>query len=355
MIEHLLRTTAEQSRKYESLKAAMDGKEPPIGAGDATERYLPGVSGLDAATLPIGSPSKSRFRRLEASVVDPANEGLDGYCTLIEHLLTEVEAEEYNIGHEMRSRIRDDVIHTHKRETRLLRECHGDAKLEEKMREMSSRQFKMAQRETEEGEVSQMERMERLPFGATVAPSKDSGVQVPALQPILSSQESETQKQVLGHEGPPANARRTTMGRIRTSIINPAMEMFFNHGIRDSPWSPYSLRFALTPLTSYVQNCHVPQLPVLRTGTSMLVTEGSHFMESMASSQDLAALTDSTDTDMYESTRSEIGEIVFDSLSLRVAEGEIFGDQGYDGPIGKDDGRLDTANRDSSASLVIST
>ena len=87
---------------------------------------------------------------LESPVVDPATAKLN-YCTLIQHLMTEVEAEEYSIGHDMRRRIRDDVTHTHKREMRLLRTVHGHTELEEKMQD-SLGGLEMAEEKVEEGE-----------------------------------------------------------------------------------------------------------------------------------------------------------------------------------------------------------
>ena len=71
--------------------------------------------------------------------------------------MTEVEAEEYNIGHDMRRRIRDDVIHTHKREMRLPRTVHGHTELEEQMQEKCWTLVETAEEKVEEGERSQME------------------------------------------------------------------------------------------------------------------------------------------------------------------------------------------------------
>ena len=94
----------------------------------------------------------------------------------------------------------------------------------------------------------------------------------------------------------------------------------------------------------------MPQLPFLRSGTSMLVTEKSHVAESIESSQDLAALTDSTDTETFVSAQSVIDELDLDPEPLCLVEGKqqeppaILGDQEYSEAAPQDDGRLGKAS-----------
>lgn len=106
----------------------------------------------------------------------------------------------------------------------------------------------------------------------------------------------------------------------------------------------------LNPLRPLIQNDHMPQLAFLRSGTSMLATDKSHVVETIPSSQDLAALTDSSDTETFVSANSVIGEVALDPRPLCLVEGEndgprvVPGDQVYADPAGKDGGRLGVAN-----------
>lgn len=313
-IEHLLRTTAEQTRKYETLKAAMDRNENLDVGRNSTNGYIPATPSLGEAML-TEVLKRSRIKKLlEAPEVDLATTRLENYCTLMENLMTEVEAKEYNIGHDMRCRIRGDVIHTHMRETRLLGAVHGHTELKEKMREKSWRLVDMAEEKVE---------------------TRQSGV---------------TQKQVSGHEGPPAKAPTTA------TDPNPRIEKFLNN--REDPWNHFHLLpeapkdwiVPLGPLKTYMQNIFTPQLSFLRSGTSMLVTEESRTVDSITSSQDLAALTDSTDTDSYVSARSELDEEVLITRHLCYIEDKkdeplvILDDQGNDDSMRKDDENFGFAN-----------
>lgn len=377
LIEHLLHTTTEQTRKYESLKAAMDRQENLDIAHDSTNDIIPATPDLDAA-IPTKLPNKSKtIKLLEDTGLDPGTASLENYFTLIEHLMTEVEAKEYNIGHDMRRRIRDDVIHTHKRETKLLRAVHGHTALKEKMRENSSILAEMVEEKVEEGGHSQIEQPVESSSGAKFARIGDSSPQILGSNPSHSPQEGVTRKQVKGYEGPPDNIRMTTMDRVYASTINPVMQFFLNN--REDSWNPLDLGseapmvespraaeengwvpfcisgpsrllyrriLPLKPLKPYIQNEHMPQWSFLRSGTSMLVTEKSHIVESIASSQDLAALTDSTDTDTFVSARSVIGERALDSNSFCPVEDEkdgplvVLGDQEHGDFRGKDGGQF---------------
>lgn len=370
MIEHLLRTTAEQSRKYESLKAAVDRNENVDIAGNATGGCIPATGVLEAANMSIEMPNKSRTKRpLGAEETDPTSTRLDSYCTLMEHLMTEIEAEEYEIGHDMRCRIKDDVIHTHKRETMLLRAVHGHTELKEKMRERSSRLAETA-KQIAGGEQSQTEHMGESFSGAKPGPCEDKGPL--SLGPNLSHsyQRGETLEHLREFEWPADNVRMNTMDRVRAPTTNPAFDFLFIN--QEDPcvyWVPMApmvekprateengwLTFWRFGASMLAFNRILPldplkaHLPFLRSETSMLVTDKSHVVENVASSQDLAALTDSTDTDTFVSARSDIVEIASDSHSLCLVEDgdealAVFGDQGYDDLAGDGGEKLGVSN-----------
>lgn len=352
MIEHLLRTTAEQSGKYNSLKAAMDRNGTLDVMWDRTSGSIPATPALDPAMQPTEMPNKSKTTRLlEAPEVDPAAARLESYCTLIEHLMTEVEAEDYNIGDDMRCRMRDDVAHTHKRDTRLLRAVHGHTELKEKMREKSWRLVDMAEEKVEEGEQLQMEQRVESSSGAKFDLREDKSPQ--NLDRDDSSPVGETQEHATDFVWPPENVPMTTAAdRVSASKTRPAIGDFLNN--REDPWNHFHLLNHPPPYN------YMPQLPFLGSGTSMLVSEESHAVETIPSLQDLAALTDSTDTDTFVSARSVIGEL--DRLSLVEDEDDgplaVLGDQGYSDLAGKDGGKLRVANPSSDellAALVILT
>ncbi|CAD6586173.1 MAG: hypothetical protein ASARMPRED_002460, partial [Alectoria sarmentosa] len=52
VIDHPFRMSAQQSRKYDSLKAAMDRNENLDIAGNSPNGYLPATPILDAAMIP---------------------------------------------------------------------------------------------------------------------------------------------------------------------------------------------------------------------------------------------------------------------------------------------------------------
>lgn len=134
--------------------------------------------------------------------------------------------------------------------------------------------------------------------------------------------------------------------------------------VEENVWLPFWLSGAsrlafhrilpLNPLRPHIQNDHMPQLPFLRSGTSMLVADKSHIVETTPSSQDLAALTDSSDTETFVSAKSVIGELALDPHPLCLVEGKndgpmvVFGDQAYGDPAGKDWREVGSSNSVSS-------
>lgn len=335
MIEHLLRTTEEQSRKYESLKAAIGCNENTDGNRDATHGCIPSIPDLDAENMPREAPNKSRTERLlDAPKVHSMTIKVENYYTLMEHLMAEIEAKKYNIEPDVRRRIRDDVIRTHEREIWLLRAIHEYAESKEKMREKPWRLLEIAEDIADQGKHPRIEKRGQSSSGAKPGPfPSDLGAQFLDPDQRYSFQESETQKQMDDKQGSSTKARTTAMDRIPAPTIS-ATELFLDN--REDPWNPLKA-----------------QMPFLRSCTSMLVTETCHIVKTEASLQDLPALTDSTDTDTFVSARSEFGEMVLDTYPLRLKGGEkdaplaVFGDQGYSDATEKNDGRLGVASFDS--------
>ena len=345
----------------------------------STDGYAPARTDPDTAMIPIEIPEKSRTENvLEAPEVDPATATVENYCLLIQRLIIEVEAEGYSIGHDMRCRIRDDVIHTHKRETRLLRAIYGHTELKNKMRGGSWRLAEMSEEEIEEGEQLKQEQGMQSSSGAIFGPLGTSDPK--CLHPNTSHSSQDDVEDV---ERPPENDHTATMDLAHASELYPPINLFLNSRSRDEPWNDLNLfhkapkveepRVAgekgwlpawvpgasrlglhnilpLNPLKWNTQSEQMPDMPYLRSGTSMLVTEESHDMETIASSEDLAALTDSTDTETFVSAQSSIGESVLDSQHPFLVEGEkqgplvILGDDEYSEPEAKDCGRLGIAN-----------
>ena len=311
-------------------------------AGSSTSGRVPVPASLEAAVIPTQVLTKeNRIEKpLGAPEVVPATIGLEGYCTLIENLVTQVEAKEYNIGHEMRCRIRDDVVHTHKRETQLLKSVHGHTELIEKMRERSWRLVDMAEEKAEEREKSQQEQSKESPSRAEPAPSENSGLPSPG--PIDSDRRGRTEKHTGHLESTPENVHMSTIGRIHAPINNFVLEKFLNNHPGKDPWSPLNMR---TTMLAWPRILSVdpfrPYIPFLRSGTSVLVTSASHAVESITPSQDLPAFTDSTDTETYVSAKSEVDDSARDSNRFCLVEGEldenlpIIGDQGFGDLAGK--------------------
>ena len=372
IVEHLLRTTVEQSRKYETLKAATDGNNSRDISDNSS---LPATPGLNAAMIPTEVPDKTKTEKeVQVPEVDTALAPVDDYCLLIQRLIAEVEAEKYGIGHGISRRIRDDVIHIHKRETRLLRAIYGHDELKDRMPESS---WKLAEMAEDEAEAERSQNS----FGAMFGPYGDSVSQRLEANPSRLSQDGEVLENVEHSERPSEDYHMTTMDQARASSFHPPLLFFLSS--RDDPWKPHNLFpdapdaeepitaeekgwlpswvsgasrlglhniLPLNPLKSYLQGENFPCEPYSRSGTSMLVTEKSHVAESIASSQDLAAMTDSSDTETFVSAQSVIGEFDLDPEPFCLVEGKqqeplaILGDQEYSEAATEDGGRPGKAN-----------
>lgn len=378
MIEHLLRTTEEQSRKYESLQAAIGCKENINGNQDATHGCKASRPDMDAGTMPGEVPNKSRTKDvLEAPKADCMTTEVESYYTLVEHLMAEIEAEKYNIEPDVRRRIRDDVIRTHEREIWLLRALHEHPESSEKMREKPWRLLEIAEDMADKGKHQRVEKCGQSSSGAKPGPFPlDLGAQSLDPDPRCSSYGIETQRQMKDNESSSTKARTTAMNQTPAPTIN-AIGLFLDnredpwnhlHLLIDAPlidqprvaeengWLPYWRSGASTHAFHRILPLNALNAPLqfLRSCTSMLGTEASHTVETVASSQDLAALTDSTDTDTYVSARSEVGDTLSDAYPICLEEGEKDGplmindDQGYLDEVRKDDWRLGVTNFDTS-------
>ena len=386
ILQHLLRTTAQQTRGYESLKTVILRNENHGSAGTLTIGNKPVAIDLGAATLtkvPDGSNANGLLNNGEVS---PANTRLEHYFTLMENLMTEIEAKKYNIGDDLRYRIRDDVIHTYKREARLLGVIQGDTEFDEEMRKRSRRVEEIAE-DRAGGQQSQMKPALERSSGRESASLGDNSPET--LQPIPDhpSQEDVTQNEASDHGTLPAKVCKATLDQVGTSITKPQILDYINRNVQEYPWNPLHLTsdalkdgqpraseengssplgffgssmkafhriLPLEPLKSCIQNDHFQQWPFSRSETSMLVTEKSHILDTIATESDLAALTDSTDstdTRSFESARSEIGEPALDVQDQCLVEDEqnmpslLLDGEGNDDSI-VDDGKFGNSNAD---------
>ena len=334
---------------------------------------------MGAATLtqvPEGSKANGL---LKCGEVSPANTRLENYCTLMENLMTEIEAKKYNIGDDVRRRIRDDVIHTYKREARLLGVIQGDTELDEEMRKRLGRLEEIAE-DRVGGQQSQMKPALKRSSGPKSAPLEDNSPKTLQPNSVHPSQEDVTERQASDHTTLPAKVCKATLDQVGTSITNPPILAYINRNIQEHPWNPLHLvsnapsngqakapeendpsplgffgtsmkafhkLLPLEPRKSYIQS------DISRSGTSMLVTERSHILDTIASASDLAALTDSTDstdTRSFESARSEIEEPVLDVQDKCLVEDEqnmplaLLDPEGNDDSIVDDGRKLGNAN-----------
>ena len=136
IIKNLLRLDTEQTQKHEELKVMIkEGNLETIKEFRALAK-----NGLPAS-LPRSAPSLTDS--LACGTVGPmpgprANDTktrtIEHYCGLIDNLLGCVDFEDYNIDSEVRTRIRNDVVEIHKRETRYLAGRYGAEVLKDAMR-----------------------------------------------------------------------------------------------------------------------------------------------------------------------------------------------------------------------------
>lgn len=136
IIKHLLRLDVEQTQKHEDMKVLIKERNLEI------VREVRALANNDSPASPLRSspaPTDSlaystigHMRVLRAN--DMKTLTVEHHCGLIDNLLRCVDSEDYIIDSLVRTRIRDDVVEVHKRETRYLEVIYGAEDLKDAMR-----------------------------------------------------------------------------------------------------------------------------------------------------------------------------------------------------------------------------
>ena len=127
IIEHLVRLDIEQTQKDGDLKVMIEEKNLEIVREvRALAKNGPPASPLRSSpastnSLACGTIGPMRVPRAN----DMKTPTIEHYCDLINNLLGCVDSEDYSIDSEVRTRIRNDVVKVHKRETRYLEGIYG--------------------------------------------------------------------------------------------------------------------------------------------------------------------------------------------------------------------------------------
>ena len=136
IVEDLLRLDIEQTQKHEDLKALIKERNLEILRElRALAKNDPPASPLrsfSAPTDPSACGTIGRMRVPRAN--DTKTRTIEHYCDLIDNLLAFVDFEDYCIDSDVRTRIRNDVVEVHKRETRSLEGRYGAENLKDAMR-----------------------------------------------------------------------------------------------------------------------------------------------------------------------------------------------------------------------------
>ena len=137
IIEHLLRLDVEQTQKNQDMKVLIEEKNFEIlREVRALANNDPPASPVRSSPAPTDSLAYStigNMRVLRAN--DMKILTVEHYCDLIDNLLRRIESEDYTIDGVVRTRIRDDVVEVHKRETRYLAVIYGTEDLKDAMRD----------------------------------------------------------------------------------------------------------------------------------------------------------------------------------------------------------------------------
>ena len=148
IIEPLLRLDIERTQKHEDLKAMIKEETLDIVREvRALAKHDPPASPSRRSPAPTDSSSFGTIgpmRVLRAN--DMKTRTIEHYCDLIDNLLGCVDFEDYSIDSEVRTRIREDVVEVHKRETRYLEGIYGAEDLKDAM---SGKAWKLADMEGE--------------------------------------------------------------------------------------------------------------------------------------------------------------------------------------------------------------
>ena len=136
IIEHLLRLDIEQTQKHEDLKGLIKERNlENVREVRALANNDPPAASLRSSPAPTDSLAYGTIgpmRGLRAN--DMKTRTIGDYCDLIDNLLACVDFEDWSIDSEVRTRIRNDVVEVHKRETRSLEGIYGAEDLKDAMR-----------------------------------------------------------------------------------------------------------------------------------------------------------------------------------------------------------------------------
>ena len=134
-VEQLLRLDSQQTQKHENLKVMIEERNLEIiREVRAIARNNPSASPLRRFPAPTDSSSFDTIgpmRILRAN--DMKTQTIEHYCDLVDNLLACVDFEDYSINSEVRTRVRNDIVEVHKRETRYLEGIYGTEDLKDAM------------------------------------------------------------------------------------------------------------------------------------------------------------------------------------------------------------------------------
>ena len=135
IIEHLVRLDIDQTQNHMSLMAMIEEKMEIAREVMALAKNGTPASPLRSSPIPTDSSACSTIgamRVLPAS--DMKTRTIEHYCDLIDNLLGCVDFADYRIDSEVRTRIKNDIVEVHKRETRYLEGIYGAECLKDAMR-----------------------------------------------------------------------------------------------------------------------------------------------------------------------------------------------------------------------------
>ena len=301
------------------------------------------VCSLDTVTRVARSSIKGpHTRQMTARESKTAATTVERYSAFVEWLMEKIEANDHGIGHDMRCRIKDDVLRIHKREVRMLEAAYSHRKLKDLMR---GKMWRLAEMDDEQE--------------AAVDPSTIVHSGTDNLPAVSQNRKCDltpsTNLQHLGSHGcgaanrlPDVTASQMQKGgsvsssRRRIFKPNTAIDRFLEE--RDDPWHLESSASECSQCDNTGISRDGSWLPFQGLGTSAVASNRSHKAVPIASFEDLPALTDSSDSETFISARSVFDEQAFDSHSPFLIESEtdgplvVINDHRYDEILEQGDG-----------------
>ena len=294
------------------------------------------VPSSDTVTRVAESSIKSPLtRQMTAGELKPATTTEERYCAFIEWLMEEIEANDHGIGHDMRCRIKDDIIRIHKLEARLLEAACGHRDLKDLM---GGKIWRLAEMDDEHEAARDPS---TIVHGGT--DNMPAVFQQHNLAPSISLENLGLHSCGAANPLPNPTASRMQTGGSNSSSRrqNIAIDRFLEE--RDDPWHLESLASECSQCDNTKISEDGSWLPFQGFGTSTVASKRCHELVPVPSFQDLPAFTDSSDTETFVSARSVVDEHAFGSHSLFLMESEMNGsllvidDQRY-GDIMEQDG-----------------